>query len=795
MKKPATKKLLVLSLIITVATTALEVSLVKQDSGTRTSLINPTYAATLQGEVTSFGEPAISEWSPIKLDQVTRDLTERRSRLDGEILRTQKLALPPTQKNNQLDILNRSLNLSKVESEVLKEMDQNEDGQIDLQEFNSKMVSLYERTYPLRHNSVESIEEGLYDALWNKLQIGSLTTISSITPTSLLLIVVEAGIYEDIKGSLNQYTSDLMSDGYSSSTYLCNDCTKEELKGLLVEAGKSERLKGAIFVGDLPVALYQDPERCGLSSAWVDPFPTDLYFMDLDGVWSGEDFCGTLETLCLSSHTGNTKAEIFIGRLAAPEEESEIGLINNYFNKNHNFKNGRSSLERRSLSFVDDPWEPCWDDFTPVVYPNNVLVTDPKLTSACEYRNQWKNGYENLLIVAHSDSFEHAFSDPALDCRRVTAWDVKELKPNFDFYNLMACSNALFTHEDYMAGWYVFQNSSHGLLAIGSTREMLNWDTSNFYRELRDGKNFGEAFLSWFNQDSNTDRKCAFGGMIIVGDPTLKPSPKPQQDNYPLRVFVTSEVYEGDLGNLAGADRKCQDLANQAGLEGLFTAWLSNDNVSARDRFHTKDQPYFLISKEGTASAQRIARDFGDLTDGDLENLISVDEHGSVLCDESMRHSESAAAWTGTSCSGEGLTTHNCDNWTATTSATLATKLHAAVGYCSHTNTEWSGGECGGFLIGDCASKFHLYCLEDLPPCGNSDTICPPKCPLESDGDCLTKADQNNDGVINEIDLAILLRDWNEHTSSTADLNQDGVTNGIDFSILRKFLSQIIATP
>ena len=43
------------------------------------------------------------------------------------------------------------------------------------------------------------------------------------------------------------------------------------------------------------------------------------------------------------------------------------------------------------------------------------------------------------------------------------------------------------------------------------------------------------------------------------------------------RVFVTSANYTGDLGGLVGADSKCQALADSAGLDGNYKAWLSTN--------------------------------------------------------------------------------------------------------------------------------------------------------------------------------------------------------------------------
>ena len=44
-------------------------------------------------------------------------------------------------------------------------------------------------------------------------------------------------------------------------------------------------------------------------------------------------------------------------------------------------------------------------------------------------------------------------------------------------------------------------------------------------------------------------------------------------------VFVTSEIYLGNLGGIAGAHSKCQALANAAGISGTFRPWLSSSTL------------------------------------------------------------------------------------------------------------------------------------------------------------------------------------------------------------------------
>jgi len=118
-------------------------------------------------------------------------------------------------------------------------------------------------------------------------------------------------------------------------------------------------------------------------------------------------------------------------------------------------------------------------------------------------------------------------------------------------------------------------------------------------------------------------------------------------------VFVTSEAYDGALGGLPGADDQCNTLAMEAGLAnaGSFLAWLSADDKSPSSRMVHHDVPYLLLDGKTI-----IAASWTDLTDGALDNPITIDELGMVASDTSV--------WTGTSAAGEAASP-SCKGWTS----------------------------------------------------------------------------------------------------------------------------------
>ncbi len=119
------------------------------------------------------------------------------------------------------------------------------------------------------------------------------------------------------------------------------------------------------------------------------------------------------------------------------------------------------------------------------------------------------------------------------------------------------------------------------------------------------------------------------------------------------KVFITSQYAgTGNLGGLAGADAKCQSLAEAAGLKGTFKAWLSDSTATPLTRF-THAGSYVLV--DGT----QIASDWQWLLSHYVQ--ISQTEYG--------RPEDHQPAWTGTAHDGSSLCAivGCCSDWTVDT--------------------------------------------------------------------------------------------------------------------------------
>lgn len=85
-----------------------------------------------------------------------------------------------------------------------------------------------------------------------------------------------------------------------------------------------------------------------------------------------------------------------------------------------------------------------------------------------------------------------------------------------------------------------------------------------------------------------------------------------------MLVFVTSEVYQGDLGGLVGADAKCQSLAQKAGVVGTFKAWLSTSEVPSATRLYHSPGRYMRLD------GMVVADNFEQLRYGPMHAPVSI---------------------------------------------------------------------------------------------------------------------------------------------------------------------------
>jgi hypothetical protein len=151
-------------------------------------------------------------------------------------------------------------------------------------------------------------------------------------------------------------------------------------------------------------------------------------------------------------------------------------------------------------------------------------------------------------------------------------------------------------------------------------------------------------------------------------------------------VFITSTARTADFGGISGADELCATQAAEAGLQGVFKAWLSTASSSVADRLVHSTGPYALV--DGTV----IADDWDDLVDGSIATPIDVDASGQTRTGD---------VWTGTLPTGDSDTFGDCEGFTSSAGGV------ALCGTSSSPTSLWTAN-----IRPACSTVLRLYCFE-----------------------------------------------------------------------------------
>ena len=347
------------------------------------------------------------------------------------------------------------------------------------------------------------------------------TPNDSVTPN--YLIITTDSLYSILSDEIRTYAEDVHAIyGYGIYLETTVNPTAEQLKSLIISY--QENLCGVFFIGNLREAFYEvenDYNRYGYKN-----WPCDLYFSDLDGIWTDNDGNGIYD-----SHTGNVAPEIFFGRLSAAGLYSygdDTVLIRRQLEKSHCFWWKKSFFTSDSvLNYIDKDWVNTFysSDISPVF--SSGIVIDIKYGnntdfSPSDYLNrigQTKYGFTHL--AAHSSPTFHQFTNG-----NIYNSDIRQINSFNYAYNLFCCSACDWTYnsaQGYLGGAYLF-NEGKTIAIVGSTKIGGMLGVSHFYSQFPT-KNIGEALLYWWNHYygnyHSENRKSWSYGMTIIGDPTI----------------------------------------------------------------------------------------------------------------------------------------------------------------------------------------------------------------------------------------------------------------------------------
>jgi hypothetical protein len=225
-------------------------------------------------------------------------------------------------------------------------------------------------------------------------------TLKNFSANYSLAILVDETLYPAIETSLSQYLTDLDLEGYSVFLQQVSGGTPEDIKFWIQEwynAGSN----GVLLIGDV-------------TAAWAevsgDQFPSDLFYMDLDGTWQDTNDDGVYETHVAGS--GDMGPEVYVCRIYAStlSYDSEENMVNDYFTKVHAYRTGELTQPWRGIEYVEEDWFDM-DVALDLLYGTNVTRYDyGYFTTAEDYLNQMDLGQHFVQLCVHSYSGGHYFS-------------------------------------------------------------------------------------------------------------------------------------------------------------------------------------------------------------------------------------------------------------------------------------------------------------------------------------------------------------------------------------------------
>ncbi|MFX0010444.1 MAG: Ser-Thr-rich GPI-anchored membrane family protein [Candidatus Hermodarchaeota archaeon] len=344
-----------------------------------------------------------------------------------------------------------------------------------------------------------------------------------------VVIYVNSTIYSSINIEIQRYVQDITAQGYNATLINWSNPNVNNLK-TNISNYYGFGLDGIILIGELPYAMARHWDS-SWSKYWY--FPTDLFLMDLDGLWNDINFNNYYD-IDSGEHingTGDWEPEIWLGRIS-PFSMNVLGVnytaeLKDYFDRNHAYRTGTLSRAHKACLYIDDDWSNYaneWaSNFTAYTGSQLDVYSTNSLTNSTNYMEQLnKMDYEFVHVLVHSWPTNHIFGPSGSGTDGVLTYtDIWTNTTHPLFYNLYACYSNNFTQTNNIGTHYLFSNDT--LCVIGSSRSGGMDLYQPFYDNLSINATIGTAFNSWFYNPEieQWGKTQLYEGMTILGDPLL----------------------------------------------------------------------------------------------------------------------------------------------------------------------------------------------------------------------------------------------------------------------------------
>ncbi len=393
--------------------------------------------------------------------------------------------------------------------------------------------------------------------LFTFAQVVATQSNSQKTPSesNKVILLVEQNVADALKSELDTYSADIQREyGFRTTIrrVLPSD-TVAVLKNYVVGEYQKNGLAGVLIVGNVPTGNFYDPtiDPSSVFNSQGDIKSDSIYRDILDActyhadtnAYSYENANCTLSSIPTEAY--------WIGRITPNSStQSSITLLKDYFNRNHSYRTGTFSYQKKVLVYVPLPEADSatinrLKDFSLFnAYSSNQvnIVDQTSKTSDQTYLSELKkvHGYELVYFNGHGAPKFHEKDINSGPVGTEGERDPASLRISgasafLEFFG--SCSVGRFTTPDYMAGKYLFSDSlvaiapSVPVFAATQAPQALSY-------LLVSGKPVFEAL-----------KMLPLGGSNLLGDPTLRMryQQTPIASNKPVITVDKKEIILNDL--------------------------------------------------------------------------------------------------------------------------------------------------------------------------------------------------------------------------------------------------------
>ncbi len=204
-----------------------------------------------------------------------------------------------------------------------------------------------------------------------------------------------------VSAALEQYRADLVAEGYTVYTDTISGGTPQQIRSW-VQSRYAAGSRMIVFVGGITAAWAKVPTQ-------DDTFPSDLYYMDVDGYWADTDGDGVFDVH--NAGAGDEGPEVCIARLCANtlDYASEDTLVGEYLDKVHNHRMGALKQPWRALEYIDEDWYDM-DVFTRRIFGLNTTRCDLGYYTTCDdYFDHLSLAQYYVQVCNHGSASGHSF--------------------------------------------------------------------------------------------------------------------------------------------------------------------------------------------------------------------------------------------------------------------------------------------------------------------------------------------------------------------------------------------------